>query len=245
MIRLIIILALFLLAIFVFRYLMRRLTKISFSDKKRIVGVILLGIVVLLTATGRLHWLLTVLGGIVVLGIRLLPNLLRYLPLIHRLWAQYQPLRSPSKNDGYSSVEAEYIHMRLNRDSGEIDGKIVKGRYAGKSLGDLDKQSLLRLLRECQEYDEDSSLLLETYLDRIYGEDWHNFEDKDQSTRSSDVKMSEEEARSILGVAVGASREEIIETHRRFIQKNHPDRGGSNYLAAKINQAKDVLLGKQ
>ena len=241
MIRLIIILALFLLATFVFRYLMRKSAKMSFQDKKRIVGVILVGIVVLLTITGRLHWLLTVLGGIVVIGIRLLPHLLRYLPLIHRLWAQHQPTRSSSINEGYSSVEADYIHMRLNRDSGEIDGEIVKGRYAGKTLGGLDKQSLLRLLRECREYDEDSRLLLETYLDRIYGEDWHNFEDKDQST---DVKMSEDEARSILGVTVDASREEIIETHRRFIQKNHPDRGGSNYLAAKINQAKNVLLGK-
>ncbi len=223
---------------------MRRSAKMSFSDKKRIVVIALIGIVVLLTVTGRLHWLLTVLGGIGVIGIRLLPHLLRYLPVIHRLWAQYQPTRSSKKNDdGYSSVETKYIHMRLNRDSGEIDGEIVTGRYAGKTLSDLDKQSLLLLLRECRE-DDDSRLLLETYLDRIYGEDWHNFADQDRSTGSTDAKMSEDEARSILGVAMDASRAEIIAAHRRFIQKNHPDRGGSNYLAAKINQAKDVLLGK-
>jgi DnaJ-class molecular chaperone len=54
--------------------------------------------------------------------------------------------------------------------------------------------------------------------------------------------MSREEALSILGLKADAGREDIIAAHRRLMQKVHPDRGGSDYMAAQINKAKDILL---
>jgi curved DNA-binding protein CbpA len=55
--------------------------------------------------------------------------------------------------------------------------------------------------------------------------------------------MSREDAYAVLGLAPGASETAIREAHRRLMAKVHPDRGGSDYLAAQINQARDVLLG--
>lgn len=56
--------------------------------------------------------------------------------------------------------------------------------------------------------------------------------------------MTREEAALILGVSADAGKDEILQAHRRLIQKNHPDLGGTDYLASKINQARDILLGE-
>jgi len=54
--------------------------------------------------------------------------------------------------------------------------------------------------------------------------------------------MALEEAYSILGVSPGATKQQVISAHRKLIQKIHPDRGGNDYLAAKINLAKKIIL---
>ncbi len=55
--------------------------------------------------------------------------------------------------------------------------------------------------------------------------------------------MSPDEAMEVLGLKTGYDKDDVIQAHRRMMQKNHPDRGGSDYLAAQINRAKETLLG--
>jgi hypothetical protein len=108
----------------------------------------------------------------------------------------------------------------------------------------LNLPQLLELLGDYQSADMDSAALLAAYLDRVHGTEWRATAGASASSSAAPARggMSVQEARAVLGVPEGASREEVIAAHRRLMQKLHPDRGGSDYLAAKINQAKDVLL---
>jgi DnaJ-domain-containing protein 1 len=135
--------------------------------------------------------------------------------------------------------------MTLAHDSGDINGEVLEGQFKGRTLKQLSLEELLQLLRECQD-DEESVALLQAYLDRVYADTWRQQAGAQgqQQTSSGSGKMSPEEALQILGLSPGASEEEIIEAHRRLMQKLHPDRGGSAYLAAKINLAKETLLSR-
>jgi hypothetical protein len=140
-----------------------------------------------------------------------------------------------------SRVRSNFVEMTLDHDTGAMTGTIVAGRLKGTSLDTLERSVLIGLLGE---FDEESRNLLAAYLDRRHPR-WR--EDVDDgatagrgATRSG--KMSEEEAYQILGLQPGASADEIGRAHRSLMMKLHPDQGGSTYLAARVNEAKDVLL---
>jgi len=141
-----------------------------------------------------------------------------------------------------SRVRSNFVEMTLDHDTGAMTGTIVAGRLKGTSLDALERSVLLGLLAE---FDEESRNLLGAYLDRRHPR-WR--EDVDDGatagrrgpTRSG--KMSEEEAYQILGLQPGASADEIGRAHRSLMMRLHPDQGGSTYLAARVNEAKDVLL---
>jgi DnaJ domain len=124
---------------------------------------------------------------------------------------------------------------------------VLRGRYAGRSLASLGLAELLDLITDCQRDDPRSVPLIETYLDRRQP-DWRDHaaggpQGADQSAASPAAgTMDEATAWSILGLAPGASEVEIKAAHRRLMTKLHPDHGGSGYLAAQLNQAKDLLL---
>jgi len=203
--------------------------------------------------TGRVNWVMGVLGAALPLMHRLLP-LLRYVPLLRNL---YQRFQSQSGQGGAgrgqtSSVQSRYLRMLLNLDSGEMDGEILAGRLQGSKLSELPMEQLIALFGEFAD-DGDSQALLQTYLDRIHP----NWREQAQVGGGADYagnangsglgsggagQMSQQEACEILGLAPDADKQQIIAAHRRLMQKMHPDRGGSSYLAAKINKAKDVLL---
>ena len=146
-----------------------------------------------------------------------------------------------------SAVRSRFIEMKLDHDSGAMVGTIIAGREAGRSLDDLDKDALKRL-REEVAVDPQSLSLLEAYLDRR-NPGWRNDFQADEDAgarRAADTgPMTDEQAYEILGLTPGASDAEILAAHRRLMMGVHPDQGGSTFLAAKINEAKDRLLGRR
>lgn len=145
-----------------------------------------------------------------------------------------------------STVRSAALEMELDHDSGQLEGQVLSGRYQGKQLGELSLDDLLELLQECAG-DEESLRLLETYLDGRFPA-WRERLDPDEGaghgSASRSSSMTKEEAYEILGLEAGASAAQIREAHRRLMQRVHPDVGGSSFLAARINEAKDVLLSK-
>ena len=189
--------------------------------------------------TGKLHPLFAGLAALVPIAYRAF-GLFQTFNTIRAFTSRMKAGASPGPTPGRTSeVETAFLHMRLDHDTGEMDGAVLRGRYEGCALRELGLEDLLALLDECRT-DRQSVAVLEAYLDRIH-EDWR--ESRGPPPGASSGEMSESEARAVLGLGPEATREEIVEAHRRLIQRLHPDRGGSDYLAAKLNAAKDLLLG--
>ncbi len=158
-------------------------------------------------------------------------------------FGRYRARPSPGRA---SEVETSYLNMNLDHESGEMSGTVTAGGFAGRTLDELNFEELITLLRECWTADEQSARVLDTYLDRTQGKDWREraaeFAGGAGGPASQDA-MTRGEACEVLGVGPEAGAEEIKEAHRRLMSKMHPDHGGSTYLAAKINRAKEILLG--
>lgn len=174
------------------------------------------------------------------------------LPLLLRWRAVAQAMRNmrgptPGKN---SDIETAYLRMTLEHDSGVLSGTVLQGQFEGRNLEELSFDDLLGLLRECRVHDPQSATVLETYLDRVHGADWRGA-GGEEATGDSGANggaagpggsMTRDQAYEVLGLQPGASDAEIRDAHRKLLMANHPDKGGSTFLAAQINQAKDVLL---
>ena len=194
-------------------------------------ALLLIGLV-----TGRLQPLFA-------LALAAIPVLMRVMSLVHAaqtlksIGNAFKSARGPSPGQS-SDVQTRYLHMTLDHDSGELDGRVLEGKFRDQRLGDLPLEALIDLLAECQREDAESCPLVESYLDRAHGPDWR----QGARTPGPLSGMSPSEAYQILGLSPGTGDEEVIAAHRRLMQKVHPDRGGSDYLAAKLNEAKEVLL---
>lgn len=155
----------------------------------------------------------------------------------------------PAASKQHSEVTTDTVRMQLEHATGELDGEVLRGPFAGRTLASLGLADLLELLAACRREDPRSVPLLETYLDRREP-DWRAHVAGEQAaggrqTSGAEGVMDEATAWSILGLAPGASEDEIKAAHRRLMTKLHPDHGGSSYLAAQLNQAKDLLLGRR
>lgn len=138
-----------------------------------------------------------------------------------------------------SEVETPCLRVTLNHDTGDMDGEVLVGDFAGRRLGELTREQLSSLYDELSREDPEGARLLDAYLARAFPGDWQEDVAAAQADRGP---MTREEAFEILGLAEGATHADIKAAHHRLMKKFHPDQGGTNYFAARINQAKDLLL---
>ena len=144
-----------------------------------------------------------------------------------------------------TEVRTAFLQAWIDHGTGDVGGTVLSGRFSGRTLDGLSDAELLDLRLDCSA-DADSLRILEPYLDRRLGADWRNARQPPphgSAPRGPSSDMTREEALAVLGLAQGASDDDIKAAHRRLIQRMHPDVGGSADLAARINRAKDVLLG--
>src|SRR6266851_1756979 len=195
-------------------------------------------------------------GGLLIFGIRFLPGLLPELfglagVVITALIARAVRSRpsggfsSPGSGGQRTEVRTAFLQAWIDHGTGDVGGTVLSGRFSGRTLDGLSDAELLDLHLDCSG-DADSLRILEPYLDRRLGADWRNARQPPphgSAPRGPSSDMTREEALAVLGLAEGASDDDIKAAHRRLIQRMHPDVGGSADLAARINRAKDVLLG--
>jgi uncharacterized membrane protein len=194
-------------------------------------------------------------GGLLIFGVRFLPGLLPELfglagvvitALIARAVRRGSSggFSSPGSAARRTEVRTAFLQAWLDHGTGDVGGTVLVGRFSGRTLDGLSDAELLDLHLECSA-DADSLRILEPYLERRLGADWRNAHQAPPGStpRGPRSDMTRDEALAVLGLAEGASEDDIKAAHRRLIQRMHPDVGGSADLAARINRAKDVLLG--
>lgn len=210
--------------------------------------VTVLVVVVVLIVLGRIpvQFIVAPLMIAVTFIFRNLPLLIRFFPMLQMFRKrQAKSAYGAAGGNGNSVIRTLFLLMELDHSTGTMDGEVLQGAFKGAKLSSLELEDLIALLEEC-EADGDSRQILEAYLDRVHGQ-WRGSGEQDSSQNSSNTSepaMSESLALEILGLNSGASRDEIVQSHRRLMQKLHPDRGGSDYLAQRINAARDFLLAK-
>ena len=214
---------------------------------KRLAISLIVVVAVFFLVTGRLGWALMALPA-------LMPWFMRFRSL-SRAAKNFSRMAQTTGGGGgtgtgtgtgqTSEVETRFLRMSLDHDSGVMNGEVIDGPYAGRSLNEMVLAELVGLLNHCLAEDRQSAQVLEAYLDRVHAGWREKATAADGASQDAfgNSAMSPEEAYRILGLEAGATGAEIKEAHHRLIAGLHPDHGGSTYLAAKINQAKDVLLG--
>lgn len=190
-------------------------------------------------------------GGLLIFGLRFLPGLLPELLGLAGVAITALIVRAVRRrpSGGFSSpgagqrtqVRTAFLQAWIDHASGEVGGTVLAGRFAGRTLDVLTDAELLELREDCAR-DADSLRVMEAYLDRRLGADWRSARQAPPPSNPR-TDMTRDEALGVLGLEKGATEADVRAAHRRLIQRMHPDVGGTADLAARINHAKDVLLG--
>ncbi|MGH1371859.1 MAG: molecular chaperone DnaJ [Cellvibrionaceae bacterium] len=201
--------------------------------KFAVYGLVL--VIIALALTGKLHPI----GAVIAAAIPFLKGLgalaLRFMPSLIKL---------KQAKFSASVFTTRYLKVEINPLSGKLSGAVLAGDFHGSSLDDLSQDQLAQLQQLYQQQDQESARLLTAYMQqRFQHQSQQQSQHKSQQqTSAAPTAMDKAEALQVLGLTDGANKKDIVTAHRKLMQKLHPDRGGSDYLAAKINQAKDRLL---
>jgi hypothetical protein len=162
----------------------------------------------------------------------------------------FRSVRRGRRASGMSRVRSAMIEMELDHVTGTLNGTVLAGPFEGRALNSLTRPQCQALWKLCRGDDPDGARLLEPYLDRRFP-GWGEAGEEDGDTRGAaggdgrprrPGKMTEEEAYEVLGLRKGATRDDVARAHRALMKKLHPDHGGSTDLAARVNEAKEILL---
>ena len=190
---------------------------------------VVLGVSVVLVVSGRMHWVGAGLAALIPLGKMLLAFGFRALPIL-RILGRFKT--SPSQ------FNTKSLNVTINFSNSQMDGEVLVGELAGKQLSELSDEQLEILASQLKDIDRESYALLYAYRMRRGNTGQQSEEGLNTENFNG---LSASEAYEILGLDHNASKEDVVKAHKRLVQRLHPDRGGSDYLAAKINAAKDRL----
>jgi len=218
------------------------LTNSQFKWLLAITGILVAVIIMVMLGRIPVQSLLAPIVLALTFALRNVHLLIRLFPLLQSFSRRARAAGSGASGD-VSTIRTQFLAMELQHSSGEMDGEILQGQFKGQRVAQLSMPQLLELAKECQA-DPNSVQVLEAYLDRSHP-DWREQASAGSGHReysNSESEMNESLALEVLGLQPGANADEIVAAHRKLMQKMHPDRGGSDYLARKINEARDFLL---
>ena len=233
-IKLIILLAI----IFAYLYLRKKYETLNPKDRKNfILQVLLYGVaaaILLAVITGRMHWVGAVLAaalGFAKIGIT---SLIRFFPMLNLMRKQ--------AIFGTPELKTPFLHVKIDLKTGVIHGEIIDGPHKGKSLLDLNEDIIQELEQHYRGKDQRSYFLIKAIGQRLNYFDQNNQQQQSQSSYANVGNPDYAEALKILGLTETATKKDVIQAHRSLMQKLHPDRGGNDFLASQINNAKEIIL---
>jgi DnaJ-class molecular chaperone with C-terminal Zn finger domain len=209
-------------------------------------------------------WLLIVLVGLIAValvatgrGSFLVWLLLFFLPvLLPRLRRTFQAAATRTRVGGgqSSTLSTRTLRMALDHDTGDLDGEVISGPYCGRRLSDMTLADVLEMMRACAVSDNQSLPLLEAFADRRFP-GWRGAAGEEGQGPGPDAedapafepdpaRMTRDDAYRVLGLSPAASDDDVRAAYLRLIKVLHPDQGGSGALAAQVNRARDLLLGR-
>ncbi len=224
--------------LFALFYGFRKLSKLDPQKRKKVIlqGVLygLAGVVAFAVLTGRMHWIGAILAGFLAFARIGFVYLLRFLPFLRFLQRQ--------SVFGEPIIKTEHIKVKINIQTGQVQGEIIKGLHEGKQLTSLTESELEELETYYKDKDTKSFYLIRAIIQKSTHFDQRSSQESYSSSSSNSSQPSIDEALQILGLPKNPTRKDIIRAHKSLMQKLHPDRGGNDFLAAQINNAKEVLI---